>query len=91
MEQTLLASLESLTTADFFFVSPSDEPGAIQISLERDLRDWAVGFGIEEKAGHDCEGSGISFVRCVKKLVDAGSTVAVGSDGNGGYYTDVVD
>ena len=40
---------------------------------------------------HDCESSSaLAFAKCVKKLVDDGKCVTVGSD-NGVYWGDVVD
>lgn len=37
---------------------------------------------------HDCEGSGISFIKCVKGLLDDGYEVHLGSDGHGNYWAD---
>ncbi len=40
---------------------------------------------------HDCESSSaLTFAKCVKKLVDDGKCVTVGSD-NGVYWGDIVD
>lgn len=72
----ILNSLEKLSSKDLLVVNTNGK-----VTIEKGLASFS--FSQKIAVGDEvCSGDGIGFARCVKKVVDAGTCVTIGTSGD---------